>query len=166
MIAIGRITRAQGLWGELNIEPLTNHPERFSLLEQVTIEKSDGTAQMAKIDRVRVVKRRVILKFSTVTNRTEAEALRGALITIPRHQCLQLEDGSYYIFELIGLRVVTTTGVAVGELIQVMDMPANDVYVVRAETREYLIPAISDVIKNVDLDAGLMIIDPIEGLLD
>lgn len=166
MIAIGRITRAQGLRGELNVEPLTEAPERFSLLTRVTIEKSDGQAQMAEIEKARVVKRRVILKLRTVSNRTEAEALHGALITIPRQECLQLEDGSYYIFELIGLRVVTDAGAVVGELTDVLDLPANDVYVVQAETREYLIPAIAEVIKKVDLDSGLMIINPIEGLLD
>lgn len=166
MIAIGRITRAQGLRGEVNIEPLTDDPGRFSLLERVTVEKSDGLAQVMKIEKARVVKQRVILKLSDLTNRTEAEAWRGAEIKIPQHECLPLAAGSYYIFDLIGLQVVTAAGTVIGEITQVMDLPANDVYVVQSETREYLIPAISEVIKNIDLDAGLMTINPIEGLLD
>jgi len=77
-----------------------------------------------------------------------------------------LPNNSFYVFDLIGLRVKSSRGEVIGEITDVWFMPANDVYVVRQGEKEWLIPAVREVIKSVDVEAGEMIIEPMEGLLD
>jgi 16S rRNA processing protein RimM len=113
-----------------------------------------------------VERNRVYLKLAEITDRDEADEWRGAEVEIAGTDLPPLEEGEYYAFELIGLTVVTTEGEELGVLEEVLDMPANDVYVVRKDGKEYLIPAIKEVIQEVDLSAGQMVIQVIEGMLD
>ena len=92
--------------------------------------------------------------------------LVGRELYVRRSQLPPLADDEFYWFDLIGLRVVTDEGLELGRLENIMETGSNDVYLVRAEGKEYLIPAIEEVVKAIDLDAGVMTISPLEGLLD
>jgi 16S rRNA processing protein RimM len=106
-----------------------------------------------------------IVKLDTVNDVHAADKLRGQLIEIPSSQLRALPEGEYYLFQLIGLEVHTTDGEVLGEIADVLVMTSNDTYVVRGDRGEILIPAIEDVVRTVDLDKGVLIIEPMKGLL-
>ena len=109
---------------------------------------------------------RPIIKFSTIDCAEDARQLRGKSIDIPQSQLHPLPKDHYYHFQLIGLRVVTTGGEPLGEIKEILAGKSSDTYVVQGTEGEILIPAIEDVIRSVDLERGLMEIEPIAGLLE
>lgn len=164
-ITIGEILRPHGVRGYVRVQPMTDDPRRFELLDSVTLCLANATRKKMRIEKTRIQQDGVLIKFAGVTTRTEAEQLRQARLLIEREQCLPLEKDQYYIFDLVGLQVKTPGGKIIGELQEVLSFPANDVYVVRLGEQEVLIPAITEVIKKVDLATGEMVIEPIDGLL-
>ena len=108
------------------------------------------------------------LGLETVCDRSQAEGLTGALLYVEKSRLPDLEEDTYYWHELIGLQVYDTTGTLLGSLDEVIPTPANDVYVIHGQvgghSRELLVPAIGAVIQNIDLDRGVMVVDPPEGL--
>jgi 16S rRNA processing protein RimM len=101
----------------------------------------------------------VILRIDGVKTRDEARALFGQYLFVPESEAVRLPEGEYFVHQIIGLNVVTTGGEALGTVRDVMETGSNDVYVVRARGKEILLPAIKDVVKRVDLDAGTMEVD-------
>lgn len=164
-ITIGVIGGAHGIQGEIKVVPMTDDPQRFHLLDQIYLEYSANNLQRYAVQRVRFQKKTVLLKLDGLDDRSSAEQLRGLELKIPRESCLELPDDQYYVFQMIGLAVYSTEGQWLGKLSDVMEMPANDVYIVRNGEQEILIPAIKDVIKKIDLENGVMTIELLEGLL-
>jgi len=165
-IVIGRIARAHGIRGALKVEPLTDDPERFNLLEKVGLSFDNETRTFFNIKDVRFSNKSIILSLEGIEDRNEAEKWRRAYLEIPVAQRVPLPEGQYYYFELFDLLVKTTTGQLLGEIVDIISNPANDVYVVKSDEKEILIPAIPDVIKNIDIESGVVTIDPLDGLLD
>lgn len=118
-----------------------------------------------KIERLRTVSGKTVVKLSGVDDRNAAEALRGQLLEVPEAELMALPPDTYFHHQIVGLTVMTTDGRELGAVTEILQTGSNDVYVVRGE-REYLIPAIGDVVKEVDLRAGRLVLDPIPGLLD
>ncbi len=135
------------------------------MLKQVKVKCPDGRVLELDIEKVAIQPQHILIKFRQISTREQADQLAGSEILIDRSQCLPLEKDSYYYFDLIGARVVTTKGEEIGVLEEIMDLPANDVYVVRKQTREVLIPAIAEVIKKVDIENAVIVIEPMDGLL-
>ena len=104
------------------------------------------------------------LKLRSVRTREEARDMRGAEISVPLAEAAPLPAGSYYGVELIGVRVVTNTGEAIGTVREVMSTGSNDVYLVRGPGGEVLVPAISDVVQDFDREQRLLTIELIDGL--
>lgn len=132
----------------------------------VYIEVSGESRRALDPVSIRPVLNGVLVRCRTIDRREDAEALTGAVVWVPE-DCLEpLDEGSWYTHQIIGLRVETVSGAPVGVVESVMKTGANDVYVVRSGTgAEELIPAIRSVVKSIDPDAGLMRIDPLEGML-
>ena len=161
-VAVGRINGAWGLRGHVKVTPLTTNPERFQPGSVLLI---DGEPRQV-ID-VATPKGYPCVRFEGCTNRGAADSLNGTLIEIDESDLPKLAEGEYYIHQLVGLIVVTRDGDEVGRLDEVLRTGANDVYLVRRKgRRDVLIPAIEDVVRSVDLTAGRMTIEPLEGLLD
>ncbi len=161
-IAVGRINAAWGLAGHVKVTPLTSNAERL---------------QPGATLYVRGEPRRVLdivypsgypcVRFEGYSDRTAAEQLSGALIEIDEADLPTLDAGEYYVHDLVGLEVVTTGGEHLGELAEVLRTGANDVYLVRRPgQRDLLLPAIPDVVVEVDVAAGRMRIEPLPGLID
>ncbi len=165
MITIGRISRVRGLKGEVVVIPLTDDPKRFAKLKKVTIS-TDQTTQELMVEKAKEFKGKVLLRLKQVENPTEAKKLVGGFIQIERDQIVKLPAGRYFIFDIIGLEVLTTNGEKIGKIKEVVSLPANDVYLVEGEKRQYDIPAIKKVVKKIDLKKKQMIIELMEGLLD
>ena len=108
----------------------------------------------------------MILSFEGVDSRKDAALMRNAVLQIQENCLPALHENEYYHWQIIGLRVITAEGNEVGKVVEIMETRSNDVYVVWGSGREFLIPAIKDAVSSIDLDAGLIVINPIEGLLD
>lgn len=165
-IVIGHIGKPHGIQGALSVTLLTDYPEQFHTLQQIYIEHSAAHKELFEIASAKIQKNKVILQLQGINTRNQAEEMVGRYIVLPRESCRELPDDTYYIFDLIGITVRTDDGAVIGKIEDIMEMPANDVYVVRNEDREYLIPAIKDVIKKIDMASREMLITPLEGLLE
>lgn len=161
-IAIGRIVGPFGIAGEVKVLVLTEFPERFSVGNLLRVESRDGKSRTVRIAKSREHKAGFLLKLDGVDTRNDAEALRDAEILIASDELGELEEGSFYVFDLIGLRVVSEDGRECGEVTEVLQGGANDVYVT---STGLCIPALRDVVAKIDLERGEMIIRPVPGLL-
>ena len=164
-VAIGKISRVRGLRGEMVVVPLTDDPERFLKLEKVTVTK-DGTSKEFLVEKARKFKDKVLLRLKQVDGPEEAKKLVGGFVEIERDQLVRLPQGSYFIFDIVGLEVVSTKGERIGTVKEVISLPANDLYLVEGEEKLYHIPAVKQVVKGIDLKEKKMIIQPMEGLFD
>jgi 16S rRNA processing protein RimM len=164
-LAIGKITRAHGLRGEIVVAVLTEFPDRFAETEWVYLG-NEFEAEAYQLEGYRWNKRNILLKLSGVADRTQAEQLRGQLVQVPVEEAMPLPEGSYYMYQLLGLQVITTEGEMLGPIVNILETGANDVYVVDRQGKELLLPAIADVVQSVDLAKGQMIIKIIDGLID
>ncbi|GJM39785.1 MAG: ribosome maturation factor RimM [Ardenticatenaceae bacterium] len=162
-IVIGVITKPHGIRGELRIKPYTDEPNRFTWLEQVYIGANDP--QPMEVEQARVHQDKVLLKLTAVTNRTDAEALRGQWLMVPEDQALPLEEGEYFLFQLKGLTVVTTDGETLGTLTEIIETGANNVFVVKGDKGELLLPDIDDVVQEIDFNNGRMLVTLLPGLI-
>jgi 16S rRNA processing protein RimM len=162
-IAIAEVTAPQGLRGEVRAIPLTDFPERFLHLKQVLV---DG--RPVAVESARFHKRFVLIKLAGCDNMSEAEKYRGKLLEVVRDELVPLPEGKYYFFQIIGLKVFTEEGEPVGEVTDVQRSGGQDLYVIRpvAGQGQHLIPAAKEIVRQIDLDTGKMVIRPIPGLLD
>ncbi|MCR5371317.1 MAG: ribosome maturation factor RimM [Clostridium sp.] len=163
---VGVITSAHGIRGEVNVFPTTDDPGKFRELEAVLIDRG-GTKTPVAIESVKYFKKMVILKLAGIDDRNTAELYRQKELYVSREDAVPLEEGQYYLADLIGLRVLTDTGEELGELWDVLETGANDVYVVRkAGKKDLLLPATEECILQADLEAGTMTVHVLDGLLD
>jgi 16S rRNA processing protein RimM len=159
-IPIGRVVAPWGIRGEVKVEVMTDFPERFSCGETLYLR---GRAVTNKSSRYQG--NTAILKLDTIDSRNAAELIRGASLEVPDTDLKPLPKGEYYRFQLIGLEVRSTEGKTLGKISNVLPTGSNDVYEVTSETGSFLIPAIDEVVKSIDLDKGRMTIQIIKGLL-
>lgn len=168
-VTIGRVTAPHGVRGDVRVAPLTDVEGRFEETERVFARPKDDKRprRLLHIERVGYRKNLVILGFREIDTVEEAEALRDALLQVPVDEVAPLPEGMYYVFQLVGLDVYTTEGELVGRLSDVItEGVPNDIYVVAREGQEpALIPAVKEFVREIDLDRGRIIIDPIPGLL-
>ncbi|TAK05502.1 MAG: 16S rRNA processing protein RimM [Candidatus Manganitrophaceae bacterium] len=165
-ITIGTILKTVGLQGELKVSPLTHSPQRFDRLQDVTIKTKEGQPQQYRIERVRYAFPFVYIKLAGISSLEEAQLLAGGALLIPDEERMPLPKGSYYHFEIEGLDVFLENGTRLGKLEQILETGSNDVYVVKQDGKEYLIPALASVVKEINLKEGRMIIRPLQGLLE
>ena len=165
-ITIGTILKTVGLQGELKISPLTHSPQRFNQLQEVTIETKEGRSQTYRIKRVRYALPFVYMMLAGLSSIEAAQELAGGSILIPEEERMPLPKGSYYHFEIEGLDVFLENGTRLGKLDHIFETGSNDVYVVKQDEKEYLIPALASVVKEVNLQEGRMTIRPLQGLLE
>jgi len=165
-IVIGKIVSAHGIKGEVKVYPWTDDTDRFGLLKEVLIVK-DEVVRTVHIVSARTHKNVVILALREFNSVNEAQELAGWNVEIEHKDLLPLPEGRYYIFQLVGLKVRTLDGQELGVLSEVLQTGANDVYVVKGPGgKEVLIPALKSVVKQIDLDAQQVLIDPLPGLLE
>lgn len=161
---IGQIVNTSGLKGVVKINPFTDDVSKFEDLKKVFIEKNKELIEY-EIEEVRYHKNQVLIKFKTIDSIEEAEKFRNCYIKIARKDAKELPEDTYYIVDLIGLEVYSNDNVFIGTVIDVFPTGSNDVYVIKREgNTDLLVPAIKDVIENIDIKNKKMIINLIEGL--
>jgi 16S rRNA processing protein RimM len=167
LVVIGEATRAHGLRGELRVVPQTDHPERFERIRECILW--DPRHDDRTVRRVRAARRQgdvVLLSLEGCDSPEAAAALAGRLVALPRTQALPPPPGHVYPWQLIGCRVTTEDGRVVGELSGVDPAPGQVLWVVQGPEREHLIPAVPEIVIEVDVDARRVVIRPPEGLLE
>ncbi len=164
MFTVGRIVNTHGVKGELKVIPTTDEPKRFEKLKSIFVERK--TMENYEIQSVRYHKDFVLLKLKGIDDMNAAELLKGSVLKIERKDSLPLKEDEYYICDLFGLKVFTEDERYLGELVDIIETGSNDVYVVKKEDREkdLLLPAIKQVIKQVDIEGQKMVVHLLEGL--
>lgn len=162
---IGQIVNTSGLKGILKIKPFTDDIKKFSNLKTIYIKTKSGLTEF-KIEQVRYVKNMVMLKLAGIDTVEEAEKYRNLYIKILRDQEEELEEGSYYVVDILGCKVKTDANQELGKIVDVFQTGSNDVYVVKDEQgKQILLPAIKQVIKNVDIKNKIITVHLLEGLV-
>lgn len=162
-VVIGKIVAPVGIRGEVKVIVLTDFPERFNVGSEIMLKPPKGESRRVKIELQRPTKGGLTIKLEGVDTRNDAEALRDAQFVIDKSEVATLPEGEFYVFDIIGLRVVTDDGRECGEVVEVLQGGANDVYVT---STGLCIPALRDVVVGVDVDKREMVIRPVPGLLD
>ncbi len=165
-ITIGTILKSVGLQGELKVSPLTHFPQRFSRLQDITIKTKDGQVKLYDIEHVRYAHPFVYIRLAGLSSLEDAQPLAGGSILIPEKERMPLPEGSYYHFEIEGLDVYLENGSRLGKLDHILETGSNDVYVVKQDGKEFLIPALASIVTEINLKENRMIIRPIQGLLE
>lgn len=162
---VGKIVKTQGLKGDVRVYPTTDDIYRFDFLEEFYVGKDRENP--LEVENVRYKGNLVIMKIKGIDRVEDAEKFVGKDIYVSRDESFELEEGEFFIADMIGIDVYTVSGEKVGVLKEVLQYAANDVYVIKNEEgKEYLIPAVMKFVPEIDIEEGKMIIDPIKGMLD
>ena len=163
LVPLGKVLKPHGIRGELKIFPYGETLGEMELGEKLLVVEDAGRRELTLL-RVRAQNRVWIAQFEELKNIDEARALAGKDLFVGGDRLPPLEEGEYYHFQLIGLSVVTKEGTTLGTLSSIFQTGSNDVYVVDTGGEELLIPAIEDVVCQVDLENGKLIVDLPEGI--
>ena len=151
-IVIGRVGAAHGIRGELRIIPLTDFPERFAALREVMVGD-----ELLHIESVKPQGKNFLMRFREYAVREDAQRLTGRLLTVARAEAAPLDEGEYYVFDIVGLTVYDEENNELGTVENVLRTGSNDVYAVRSEDgREILIPALRKAVRTIDVPNGRM----------
>lgn len=164
---IGRVLRPHGVRGELRVEITTDRPEQLRRHTHFYLARPESpeTVRRCPIEKSRQHKGVLLLKLEGCDDRNGADELRGMLVQIPTEEAEPLGEGEYYHFQLIGLAVETESGERLGQVVEVLETGANDVYVVRGIRGEVLLPAVDDVIRAIDLESKRMMVRLLPGMM-
>lgn len=162
-IQVGIIVNTHGIKGDVKVLPLTDDVKRFEDLKNVYL--GDDKLKL-EIEKVGYVKGNVLLQFKNYLNINDVEKFKNLDLWINEEDKVELPKDSYFLSDILGLEVHLKEGDHLGTVVDILQPGANDVYVIKDGKKEYLIPAIKDVVIEVDISENKMVIDPIDGMLD
>ena len=167
LVVIGEIARPHGLSGEVRVTPLTDAPERFEHLRECVLW--DAARDRRETRRITAARRHgsaVLVSLAGCASAEDARELVGRLLALPEEAALPPGPGRFYPWQLEGCRVLTEDGREIGRVSRVERSPAQDLWVVSDGVREHLVPAVAEIVSEVDLAARRIVIRPPDGLLD
>ena len=161
---IGQIVNHFGIKGMVKVNPFTEDISKLKSLNSIFLEKENNLIKI-EIEEVKYSKNQVLLKIKGINTIEEAEKYRGCYLKIARKDAKKLPKDTYFIADLIGLKVYTDEGILLGNVDDIYNSGANDIYVVKDEKgKQILLPAIKEVIKQVDLEQEKIIVHLLKGL--
>jgi 16S rRNA processing protein RimM len=160
LVVIGKIVKPFGIKGELKISPFTESLDAFHRSAEICVDGEPFT-----VTRIRHHKRSVLIMLDGINTPEQAKEHVGKLIAVNRESLPPCEDDEYYWVDLIGMDVVTTSGINLGKVFNVFRTGAHDVLEVRGDRGEILIPMIDEVVPVVSTEQNLIEVDPLEGLV-
>ena len=162
---LGQIVNTFGIKGMVKIKPFTYNIEQFEKLEKIYIKNKKGKEEY-KIEEVKYHKQMVLIKFEGINTPEDAEKLRQSYVLINRKDAQPLEEGTYYIVDLLGSDVYTDENILLGKVDDIYNTGSNDIYVIKDELgKQILLPGIPDVIKKVDIENKKITVHIIPGLM-
>lgn len=161
--AIGKIINTHGIKGELKIYPLTDDISRFDSLKTAYIGEDK-----LKVNAVGVKynKDMPIIKLNEFNNINEVMKFKDEYLYVDDDNLMKLPDDRYFVFDLLDCKVEDMKGDFIGIIKDVIENPSNDAYLIVNDDKEYLVPAVKEFVKDIDIDNKLIIIDPIEGMIE
>lgn len=162
---VGVIANTHGIRGEVKIFPTTDDVKRFDYLKEAYIDAGKEKIKV-EVSNVRYFKNLVIVKFKGIDNINDIERYKGKDLLVTRENALPLEEGEYYLADIIGANVYIEDGNLFGSLEDVIETGANLVYSVQHEGKEVLLPVIDDCVKEVNVEEKKVIVHIMKGLLD
>lgn len=153
MIRVGQVAGAYGVEGAVKVIPLTDFEDRFNAGASMLLEGAEREVEWSRPGHPGLV-----VKFRGIDNRTIADLFRGHYLEIPETSARPLAKGKFYHHQVVGLTVLTSSGQKLGVIAEILERPANDVWVSRDGTVEHLIPATKDAVVQVDVDAGRVVV--------
>ena len=164
-LEIGQIVNSYGLKGQMKIVPFTDDITRYSDLKTIYIDMNKQLKEF-KIEQVKYHKNNVLIKLEGIDDINDTEQFKNCYVKVDRKNAVELPEDSYFIVDLLGLEVFTEDNTLLGKIVDVFPTGSNDVYVVKDELgKQILLPAIGEVIKNVDIPNKKMIVNLIKGLV-
>lgn len=151
--------------GDVKVIQLSDDPDRINSLNNVVIILKNGEKKESIINKVSIIKGGFAVSLAHINSVTDAQQIVGGYIAVPENEVPELGKDTWYHYEIIGIEVFTTDGICLGKIEDILSTGSNDVYIVRDNEREYLIPAIRDVIKEVDTKRRRMVITLVDGLI-
>ena len=164
-LEVGKIVNTFGIRGQVKVVPFTDDIKRFDKLKQVYIEKANKMT-LFDIENVKYTNNMVIIKFKGIDSIEEAEKYKNTSLKVDREHAIKLPKDTYFIADLIGLPVYTDEGVLLGKVDDIYNSGSSDIYVVKDEMgKQVLLPAIKDVLKDIDLENEKIVVHIIKGLI-
>ena len=164
-LEVGQIVNTFGIKGFVKIYPFVNDINRFDDLKKIYVKTKNQENEL-EIEEVKYQKNMVLIKFKGIETPEEANKLRNAYVLIDRKDAIPLEEGEFFIVDLLGLSVFLDTGEKIGVLEDIYNTGSSDIYVVKNELgKQYLLPYIDEVIKKIDLENSQIMVHLIEGLI-
>lgn len=164
LLQVGIIANTHGIKGEVKVFPTTDDNNRFKKLKSVKLDTGKELLDL-EVEGVKFFKQMVILKFRGISSINDIEKYKGRPLLVTRDQAVKLEEGEFFITDLVGLKVCLEDGSSFGTLRDVLQTGANDVYVVDSvEHGEVLVPAIKECILDIQLEQGFLTFRPMKGL--
>jgi len=164
LLAVGRIVKAFGIRGEIVVQPMTDSPERFRELRSVLMGKEAGSVREVHIEESSISHRGVRVRIAEITDRTAAERVVGSFLFVDSEHRLRIPRGRFFVHELVGMSVLDEEGRVRGVVTDVLKLPAHDVYVVEHKGGEFMIPAVREFIRDIDVEQRILKVRIIEGL--
>lgn len=162
---IGQIVNHFGIKGMVKVNPFTDDISKFEELKTILLEQNNKLTEI-QIEEVKYSKNQVLLKLKGIDTVEEAEKYRGCYLKIARKDAKKLPKDTYFIADLIGITVYTEDGVLLGKLQDIYNSGASDIYVVKDDNgKQILLPAINEVIKEIDIEQEKIIVHLIKGLV-
>ncbi len=165
-MAVGKISGAVGLRGEVKLIRWTDSPERFGLLKKVLVGRDESSHKEFDVENVRSAGAGIVMKFAGIEDRSSAEHLGGLLVMIPADDTVHPAKGSFFIDDVLGMKVLTEEGKEVGVVREILRLPSNDLWQVETKSGIVSIPAVKEFIRKVDVLSKTVVIHEIEGLLE
>ncbi len=165
-VVLGKVLKAHGIKGELQVLLYGQGPKALMGYGHVYLRGPDGTT-LVKVLHARAQKAdKCLLALEGIGDRDRAEALAGYEICVPREALPELPEGEFYWHDLIGMQVKTVGGMDVGRVAGLLATGPHDILVIKGDRGEIMIPAVGHMVTHVDLEARVVIVDPVPGLLD
>lgn len=160
-LEVGKVTNVHGLMGEVKVQPWADSPEFLCQFKTLYVDEAHFPMT---VQRARVHKDMVIIKFDGPTDVPSALSLRNAILYIDRSD-VDLPEGAFFLADIYGLEVRdAATGEVLGKIADVLTLPANNVYVVKGGARELMIPAVPQFIAETNVEGGYLRVNLMEGL--
>jgi 16S rRNA processing protein RimM len=168
LVAVGEVLRPWGLQGEVRVKPLTDHPkERFRALSECVLwEPVPDRRETCRIASCRFEGQTVLVRMEGVTSPEDARRFTGRLLAVAQEDVLPAPEGHFYAWEMAGAAVETRDGRRVGEFVRVEGSEGQPLWVVADGDREHLVPAVPEIVVEVNVAERRIVIDPPEGLLE
>ena len=164
-LEIGQIVNTFGIKGFVKVNPFVDDISRFDDLEKVYVKRNKELKEM-QVEEVKYHKNMVLVKFKGIDRVEEAELLRNSYLEVDRENAIELKQGEYFIADLLGLDVFEEDGKELGKLEDIFNTGSNDIYVVKTEDgKQILLPAIFEVVKEINLEENKIVVHLLEGLI-